>query len=658
MIRHHFILLSCLLAFRATAAETALPQEACRIDAGCWSVELRDGGASILASCGDESFHLRLAPELPFTADACTVTTEKGEGRRLIVSTRDASGTTRRIVEFPGEGNHLLLWIEREACEGRTSLKSIEAVRLKRCRASAPHERVLQLPFDNDKWVRYHSYPADTSIVSCSATALYDDTSRRGFVIGAATHENWKTGVFYDAAGGGSLRVLCGYTSAATRDVLPHGAVEDRKVASEKIFLWAGDDWREGMERYGATNAQLNGRRTWNGPKPVGWNSWGRLKFDVTPQKLVQVSDYAADTLVRASFADADGVFWVNVDSGWSRFPDEELEAFIDHCHRRGLRCGAYLAPYGHWGTDHDRKIREMPEYTFDDAAKRASGRLQSSIAKAIALDPTHPAVQARVERSLERISRLGFDFLKLDFLTMASLEADRHYDPRITTGMQAYNYAMKFIAERLPERLFVSYAISPLFPSQYAHARRIACDAWNRIKQTEYTLNSVTYGWWLARAYPYIDPDHLVLEGVSERENRARLTSGIVTGLILLGDDYSATGSPVARRRAERYLTRPDINRLMRLEVPFRPTDHSSDKASRTFTLRHRDTLYLAVLNYDPEPREFVPDFARLGIPGRRAACRELWSGVDTLLVEGRPLRIEGKDALLFSIPETDQTE
>ncbi len=77
---------------------------------------------------------------------------------------------------------------------------------------------------------------------------------------------------------------------------------------------------------------------------------------------------------------------------------------------------------------------------------------------------------------------------------------------------------------------MYINLSISPVFPAHYANSRRIACDAWNKIKDTEYTLNATSYGWWQDRIYNYNDADHIVLREASEGENRARITSGIIT--------------------------------------------------------------------------------------------------------------------------------
>ena len=192
-----------------------------------------------------------------------------------------------------------------------------------------------------------------------------------------------------------------------------------------------------------------------------------------------------------------------------------------------------------------------------------------------------------------------------------------------------------------------------PIFPAQYANSRRIACDAWHKIKQTEYTLNATTYGWWLSHVYCYNDPDHLVLEGVSEGENRARLTSGIVTGLFLLGDDFSQGGDPRTKERARRMLGNPAICTLAASRSNFRPVEHGSDKASNAFIWLCEDgSSYLALFNYDKTAYDYTFDLERLGLsPGTSYRATELWSGRTLTIADRTVQTIGAKDCQLFRL-------
>src|SRR5690606_40031559 len=129
---------------------------------------------------------------------------------------------------------------------------------------------------------------------------------------------------------------------------------------------------------------------------------------------------------------------------------------------------------------------------------------------------------------------------------------------------------------------MLVYAAISPnLATGRYVHMRRIACDAYADINATEYTLNSTTYGWWQSRIYDFIDADHIVFGNSSLGENRARLTSAVVNGSIIMGDDYSSQGQWMERSKS--LLQNKDILKLAaRTEGDFRSEEHTSELQSR----------------------------------------------------------------------------
>ena len=70
----------------------------------------------------------------------------------------------------------------------------------------------------------------------------------------------------------------------------------------------------------------------------------------------------------------------------------------------------------------------------------------------------------------------------------------------------------MKYLLDAFKGKFYITQAISPVFPSHYAHSRRIACDAFAAITDSEYTLNGLSYGWWLCNAYRFNDADHLLM--------------------------------------------------------------------------------------------------------------------------------------------------
>lgn len=109
----------------------------------------------------------------------------------------------------------------------------------------------------------------------------------------------------------------------------------------------------------------------------------------------------------------------------------------------------------------------------------------------------------------------------------------------------------MRILSEECRKRgIFLALSISPLFPSQYGNSRRIACDTWGTIGQTEYAMNAISGGWWTDRLYQYNDPDHLVMVEAgdqaytTEGENRARISSGAVTGMMTARKTAQRTSS------------------------------------------------------------------------------------------------------------------
>ncbi|PTS98182.1 alpha-galactosidase [Pedobacter sp. HMWF019] len=487
----------------------------------------------------------------------------------------------------------------------------------------------LFVPFDNDKWVRYVAFPFSKVVSSHEVSVLFNETSNQGLVIGSVDHDNWKTGVV-TATEGNTLRRLeayGGFTYATSRDILPHGKISGKLVRSPRMFAGSYADWKEGMNDFAAVNSGLHKRLKWPGGVPFGWNSWGKIQFNLTGQKAVEVSDFFAKALRDKSFEN-DGVTYIGLDAGAEDRTDEELTAFVNECRKNNQIPGGYYGPFADWGGDSTRNIEGTP-YTYKDLYLRANGNKQY-IDGAAAIDPTHPGTKARIKKSLERFKRLGFKFMKVDFLAHASLEADHYYNPKVTTGIQAYNEGMKYLREVLGDSIYLNQAISPIFPADYAQSRRIACDVFGDTEKIEYAMNSLTYGWWLSNVYLYNDADHIVLEGHSEAENRSRVTSSVTTGIYISGDDLSAGGSMEAKTKSLKFLTNPDVNAIARSGQSFQPVyPAQGGKAANAFFRKDGQYLYLALFNYSNEEVHLrIPVIAIPNVLLNGHHYKELWTG------------------------------
>jgi len=512
--------------------------------------------------------------------------------------------------------------------------------------------RALFIPYDNDRWVRYASRPlASGGLRSYEVTSIFDNATRRGVVIGSVEHDNWKTAVDIGAstdAEAGSVVCFGGVADSLTRDVKAHGFLRGATIKSPRVMVGYFDDWRGGLEAFGEANAIVAPPKAWDGGVPFGWNSWGVLKFDLDGADAVEVSDYFAKNLQPGGFANADGTVVIGLDSGWNSFTEEELKAFVQRCRDNGQVPGVYWTPFTDWGKRGNRRVENATEYKWSDIWLRADGRPQE-LDGAYAIDPTHPAVEQRMRATSELFHRLGFKYLKTDFMTHGAFEADGWYDKSIQTGTQAYNHGMKLMDKYFGD-MYINLSISPIFPARYAQSRRIACDAWNKIKDTEYTMNALSYGWWLDRVYQYNDADHVVLAGATEGENRARVTSAVITGMFIAGDDFSADGSAEGRARAAKYLTNRAVNAVATGES-FRPVEGDGARSENRFVRVEADgSIYYAVFNYSAEPLTETIPLERLGLdPAEARSARELWSGAE--VDSSAPHTVAAKDAAIFHI-------
>ncbi|MGM9476118.1 alpha-galactosidase [Pedobacter sp. GSP4] len=521
----------------------------------------------------------------------------------------------------------------------------------------------LFVPFDNDTFISYNAVPlkANVSNPSAEVTALYHDQSCNGFVIGSIEHGNWKTGIITarDSEKKINLKAICGYTEEKiTRDNIVHGYLKGNSIASAKVLFGAFADWRQGMEKYAKANriAEAPIVFKWKAPTPVGWNSWGAMQEKITLEKADQVSDFFADSL--KSFRSG-GVAYIDLDSYWDNLlrgglngDYSKLKAFADHAKSKGLKPGIYWAPFVDWGfAAGGKRIADGSRYSFGSMWTKV-GAGYHDIDGARALDPTHPGTQQRIATVIRKFKECGFEMIKIDFLGHAAIESDHFYDPKITTGMQAYKVGMEFLLKQLDDKMLVYAAISPSLASgRYIHMRRIACDAFKSINDTEYTLNSLTNGWWQTYLYDYIDADHVVFSDQSEGENRARLLSAIVTGTCITGDDFSKPGK--WRSTAQQLLNNTEILKVLEDGKAFLPVEGDKGKsASQLFVKDLNGVKYLAIFNYGSDAKNYTIDFSRIGLKAAGFYRAENLIAQKTEdFKNNQNINLGAKDAILFKI-------
>lgn len=571
---------------------------------------------------------------------------------------------TRLLSREPVRSNHLGVLVVESP--GRVQLPP------------GPRPRLLDVPFDNDEWVRFDARALDEGPVSGTSfelAALYEASGGEGLVVGSVTHDVWKTGVHYDATPEGVARLevyggaavpdapgLLGPTRGkdGTHDVEPHGALVGTEVSSPRVVLTAAADVREALVAFGEANARVAPRRKWTGPVPFGWMSWGAFGLDVTEAKVKGVADALVTSLVPRGFADR-AVTTVNVDAGLSGDP----RALVVALHQRGLRAGTYRAPFTLFldaGDTHALDARAgHTGYTYAELVLRDARGAPLRRHGAFVLDTTHPGGRALLDEQIDQVNAEGHDFLKLDFVSDGALEG-AHFDPHVRTGLQAYQAAMRRIAERLRPDVFVSLSIAPLFPHQFAHARRLSCDVIGQLNDelapaaphygsTEYGLNALTFGFWMhGTLYDFTDADAVALTRFAptgtelpEEWARTRVLAAAISGSMLL--DSTDLTSSEGLARAGRLLTPPAITALVRRRVVFRPLElaprlvqarvpgyeevQTGSGASRLFVLHDGDAVVLAAFNLDASrPWSGSVRLSSLGLePERAHAVSDLWT-------------------------------
>lgn len=514
--------------------------------------------------------------------------------------------------------------------------------------------RAVFVPYDNDAWIRYDAQPLNSADFTASeVTNIYNNTNRKGLLIGSVEHTKWKTGITVSGGGSSSayVSVIAGWTKEnITRDKRGHGWVNvgQNSCASPKVLISSNDDWRTGFEEFAQANAAMQPKYIfdWTAPKPIGWNSWGAMQTNINLTKVKAVVDFFHDDC--PAYKTEDNTLFIDLDSYWDNMSDAELAQFVTYAKSKGFKAGIYWAPFVDWGK-YNRQV-EGSSYNYDQCWTKVNGN-PLELDGAYAMDPTSPGTKARIKYFMNRFKTAGFEMIKIDFLTHASIEADSFANNQLHTGMEAYQEGMKFLIDEIDGKMLVQAAISPnLATGPYVHIRRIACDAYSSINETDYTLNSTTYGWWQNQIYDYLDADHIVFGNVTAGENRARLLSSVVTGTITSGDDFSVAGPWKAK--SQDLLQNNDVMNVARADMHFIPADGNTGyNAANIFSATHNNVTYVAVFNYTNSATTNNVSLNRLGLGSGNYTVKELYSGTLSSTQGTLNVQLPKADAALFAI-------
>ncbi|WP_202909823.1 alpha-amylase family protein [Mucilaginibacter pedocola] len=523
--------------------------------------------------------------------------------------------------------------------------------------------RILDVPFDNDDWTptlqRHWSKAGEdkTKGISYEFLAVYDQLKNSGLIIGSINHDFWKTGLSYQTAAEAgyvdSLNVFGGVATAdnpalksayggldGTHDHTLHGTMLGQTVNSATIYLCASDNLHEAFKDYGRVNSIINGARTWQAPAPVYWNSFGVegvLGYEkvMMPPAVYQISDFIKSMPNFSAYAKP----VLSVDSyDQGLYTTEVLKAIGEYGAKNGQQIGFYFSPFAMWSWKNNTKNAKIPGTNQPLESALLHGKDGKPILYkdgdwgAYALDPTHPGVRLSIIQQLKKAKAINAKFLKIDFLTAGALESTTRYNAKVRTGMQAYNYGMQMLRQLcdsiMGKGIFITQAISPLFPHQYAHTRFVSTDVYSHLRDdqkgfpgwgsTESSLAAGSHlGWMQGTLFPYTNLDVAIMKNfqrnpdLNEQEIKVRLYAMMVMGSILGdGSDYR---NPIAAFRAQEFLNNKNIAKYFsnpKAFIPIKMADGESFDQQMAFYLPGDNTL-AAAFNFDLK-NEYKQVFSR----------------------------------------------
>lgn len=511
---------------------------------------------------------------------------------------------------------------------------------------------ITDYPFDNDSWVDVvaRSWPSEqgktVSGMSYELLSAYDPATGGSLFAGSVMHDFWKTGIQYSTGiknnSIDSLIVFGGVSTKdnpalpdsyggrdGTHDYMPHGTQVGTSVYSPLICLSAMGDINRDLQQFGTLIRKTNGISAWKQAAPFYWNSFGVegvLGYSkvMMPLDVAKVSDYIA-TLPNFN-ATTKPV--LSIDSyDQDIYTTSVLQSVGRYGKKKGQQMGFYFIPFALWTWKNginDAKLNGTEHYLRDVILRDEQGNYipyKDGDFGAFPIDPTHPFTREYIIGQIKKAKDIDAKFIKIDFLTAGALESVKHYDPAVRTGIQAYNYGMKMLRHLVDSimgpDIFITQAISPLFPSQYAHTRFLSTDVYSHLRNSmpgylhygstcASMISAANFWWTQGNLWPYTNMDVVVMKRfqknkeISAQDVKVRLYEMLVMGSIL-GDGSDFRDKEAAERGRElldnkalcAFFSHP------RAFTPLRFPIGTSQDQQVSFYLPGADTLVVAAFNF-----------------------------------------------------------
>ncbi|MCD7805894.1 MAG: alpha-galactosidase [Lachnospiraceae bacterium] len=351
--------------------------------------------------------------------------------------------------------------------------------------------------------------------------------------------------------------------------------VEDGEtVCSETLALLWGRDGYALQCRYASLLGRKMGARTEMDP-PVGWCSWYYYFDNVTGEDIRRNVGFLKENQDRFPMR------YIQLDDGYQRalgdwlicnekFPGG-LKAVADTIREGGFIPALWLAPF--LAEENSILLQEHPEWMIHDPEGNVIMKFPWRGHQAAVLDGTHPEVQAHFRSLFAQIRKLGFDYVKLDFMmTAASVREGVLADPGATRA-QALRRGLEAIREGFGEDGYILGCTVPFGPViGLVDGERISTDItpyWAPDREVNDEAPTVPNVCRNVIRHTYMnkrlwnnDPDTLIVrdDNTELQENEVRLWYEIVrlTGGMLMMSDNFPTLSADRSRLIEKLLKEP----------------------------------------------------------------------------------------------------
>jgi alpha-galactosidase len=398
----------------------------------------------------------------------------------------------------------------------------------------------------------------------------------------------------------------------------------------EGLALAPGEEWileefvyRSGADRHAlfealAARLSANHRPLAFPAPPSGWCSWYCFGPKVTAEQVLD----NLTTIAR----DIPGLRYIQIDDGYQPAMGDWLEtgaafggavqSVLRQIRARGFEPAIWVAPF--IAEAGSTLFNEHPDWFVQDPEGqplRADRVTFGGWRRGpwYALDGTHPAAQAHLERVF-RVMRdeWGCTYFKLDANFWGAMHGGRFHDPR-ATRVDAYRRGMAAVLRGTGDA-FVLGCNHPLWPSiGVIHGSRSSHDIrrdWKRFIDT--ARQNLSRNWQNGRLW-WNDPDAIVLTGnLSEDEFRFHASAVFASGgLILSGDDLTT----IAPAR---------LAMLRKLQPPTGRAARFDDESLRVGTVDLGPRQAICLFNWSDAPQ---PTTFALNEPRR---ARDFWTEAD----------------------------